>query len=171
MILRSIALACVATALTFTARAADGDPGYFAWAEAQGLVGVFASPDADFDGDGVTNLMSYAFGLDALSDDETYEKLPYRSDMGDPPEPAITFILPAHVPDDVSYIVEMSTPDGKRVEIARKNGKAAWFGAGRVTKRKLKDGSTEISVLPPLEMDVPEGENPLHLKVEFSPGT
>lgn len=173
MTLRSLACALVALSLPLAAMAAEEkDRGYFAWAEAQGLVGVFASPDADFDGNGVTNLMSYAFGLDALSDEETYEKLPYRSDVGDPPEPAITFVLPAHVPKDVSYIIEMSTEDGKTVEIARKNGGSDWFGAGKVIKTKREDGSTEISVLLPPEDDIPpDGENPLHLRVEFKPAS
>lgn len=172
MTLRSIAFAVLAVALPLAAHAAEEEKGYYAWAEAQGLVGVFAAPDFALDDDGVmTNLKAYAFGMDPLTDDDTCDKLPFLSEAGDPPEPVITFVLPKHVPQDVSYIIETKLADGKRVEIARKDGSSPWFGAARILKKQLDDGSTEVSVLLPLGLEVAKKSQPLILRVELNQAT
>lgn len=139
------------------------------WADANGLVGVFAEPDADLDTDGITNLMAYAFDLAPLNDAEAWDKLPSLAFVGEPPEPVMIFVMPPEIPRDVSYIVDMVLDDGKRVEIARKNGRGPWAGSGEISRRKLEDGCTEIMVQIPLDMDIPEGGKPLQLRVEFLP--
>lgn len=143
--------------------------GYLEWADANGLVGVFAEPDADLDTDGITNLMAYAFDLAPMNDAEAWDKLPSLAFVGDPPEPVMIFVMPPEIPRDVSYIVDLVLEDGKRVEIARKNGRGAWGGRGEVTRRKMDDGCTEIMVQIPLDMEIPEGGKPLQLRVEFLP--
>jgi hypothetical protein len=143
--------------------------GYVEWAESNGLAGAFAEPDSDLDGDGITNLMAYAFDLAPVSDPDAWEKLPSLAFVGDPPEPVMTFVLPREIPRDVSYVVDLVTEDGKRVEIARKNGRGPWKGTAEVFRRKLDDGCTEISVEVPLEVAIPEGKSPLRLRVEFLP--
>ncbi|WP_193211907.1 hypothetical protein [Luteolibacter marinus] len=143
--------------------------GYFDWAEANGLLGVFADPDADLDTDGITNLMAYAFDLAPMNDAGAWEKLPSLAFIGDPPEPVMVFVLPPEIPRDVSYVVEVVTDSGSRVEIARKNGRGAWRGAGEISRRRLDDGCTEVSVQIPLDMEVPDGRRPLRLRVEFLP--
>ena len=146
---------------------AQGD--YFEWAEANGLVGVFAEPDADFDTDGITNLMAYAFDLEPMNDADAWEKIPSLAFVGDPPEPVMIFILPLEIPRDVSYVVDVVTDAGHRVEVARKNGRGVWQGSGEISRRKLQNGGTEVSVQIPLDMDIPEGTKPLRLRVEFLP--
>jgi hypothetical protein len=148
---------------------ASAQEGYFEWANANGLVGVFAEPDADLDTDGITNLMAYAFDLAPMNDVEAWEKLPSLAFVGEPPEPVMIFVMPPEIPRDVSYVVDLVTDEGKRVEIARKNGRGAWFGAGEITRRKLEDGCTEVMVQVPLEMEIPEVAKPLVLRVEFLP--
>ena len=151
--------------------AAGEGPGrdYFEWADAHGLVGIFADPEADLDRDGITNLMAYAFDLAPVNDPDAWDKLPTLAFVGDPPEPMMTFVLPAEIPRDVSYVVDMITDEGKRVEIARKDGRGPWQGTGDISKRKLDNGCTEVTVLIPLDLSVPEGGKPLRLKVEFAP--
>lgn len=148
---------------------ASAQEGYMDWAEANGLVGVFAEPDADLDTDGITNLMAYAFDLAPISDPEAWDKLPSLAFVGDPPEPVMIFVMPPEIPHDVSYVVDLILDDGKRVEIARKNGRGAWAGSGEITRRKLDDGCTEIMVQIPLDMEIPEVAKPLKLRVEFLP--
>jgi hypothetical protein len=148
---------------------ASAQEGYLEWADANGLVGVFAEPDADLDTDGITNLMAYAFDLAPLNDAEAWDKLPSLAFIGEPPEPVMIFVMPPEIPRDVSYIVDMVLDDGKRVEIARKNGRGAWAGSGEISRRKLEDGCTEIMVQIPLDMEIPEGGKPLQLRVEFLP--
>jgi hypothetical protein len=164
---KSFVAACGLLLAGATVASAQGD--YLDWAEAQGLIGPIAEPDADLDGDGITNLMAYAFDLAPVEDPEAWEKLPSLAFVGDPPEPVITFVLPAEIPRDVSYVVDLVSGDGKRIEIARKNGRGPWQGSGEVFRRKLKDGTSEISVEIPLEMEIPEGAKPLRLRVEFLP--
>ena len=48
-------------------------------------------------------------------------------------------------------------------------GGRAWQGKGEISRRKLDDGCTEVMVQIPLDMDIPEGEKPLRLRVEFLP--
>jgi hypothetical protein len=164
---KSVAAACgLLTAGLASASAGDG---YFDWAEANGLVGVFAEPDADLDADGITNLMAYAFDLAPISDDEAWAKLPSLAFIGDPPEPVMVFVLPPEIPHDVCYVVEVVTDGGQRVEIARKSGRGAWGGIGEISRDKLDDGCTEVSVRIPLEMAIPEAAKPLRLRVEFLP--
>lgn len=142
---------------------------YFEWADASGLIGVFADPEADFDEDGITNLMAYAFDLAPMNDPEAWDKLPLLAFIGDPPEPIMIFLLPPEIPRDVSYIVELVTDSGERIELARKNGRGAWKGEGELSKQRLEDGCTEITVQVPLTFDLPEGPRPLRLRVEFLP--
>lgn len=149
--------------------AASAQEGYFAWAEASGLVGVFAQPDADLDTDGITNLMAYAFDLAPMNDAEAWDRLPSLAIVGDPPEPVMIFVMPPEVPRDVSYVVDLLLENGKRVEIARKNGRGAWAGIGEITRRKMDDGCTEVMVQIPLDMEIPDVEKPLRLRVEFLP--
>jgi hypothetical protein len=148
---------------------ASAQNGYLEWVEAHGLAGPFAEPEADLDTDGITNLMAYAFDLAPVNDPEAWEKLPALAFIGDPPEPVMTFVLPREIPRDVSYVVDLVTDDGKRIEIARKNGRGPWKGVGEVFRRKLEDGCTEISVEVPLDMAIPEGNRPVRLRVEFLP--
>ena len=149
--------------------AASGSDDYFEWADANGLVGVFAEPDADLDTDGITNLMAYAFDLAPMNDAGAWAKLPSLAFVGDPPEPVIVFVLPGEIPRDICYVVDLVTDGGQRVEIARKNGRGAWDGSGEIFRRKLADGGTEVTVQIPLDREIPEGEKPLRLRVEFLP--
>lgn len=149
--------------------AASAQEGYLEWADANGLVGVFAEPEADLDTDGITNLMAYAFDLAPMNDMEAWDKLPSLAFLGDPPEPVMIFVMPPEIPRDVSYVVDLVDDNGKRVEIARKNGRGAWTGSGEITRRKLEDGCTEVMVQIPLDMDIPDEEKPLRLRVEFLP--
>jgi hypothetical protein len=142
---------------------------YFEWAEAHGLVGVFAEPDADLDTDGITNLMAYAFDLAPIDDGDAWAKLPSLAFLGDPPEPVIVFVLPPEIPRDVCYVVDLVTDGGERIEIARKNGRGPWGGSGEIFRRKLADGTTEVTVQVPLDREIPEGPKPLRLRVEFLP--
>jgi hypothetical protein len=143
--------------------------GYFDWAEANGLVGVFAEPDADLDADGISNLMAYAFDLAPMNDDGAWAKLPSLAFIGDPPEPVMVFVLPPEIPHDVCYVVDLVTDGGQRVEIARKNGRGVWGGIGEIRRTKLDDGGTEVVVRIPLDMEIPEAAKPLRLRVEFLP--
>lgn len=143
--------------------------GYLAWADANGLLGVFAAPEADLDADGITNLMAYAFDLAPMNDAEAWDKLPSLAFLGDPPEPVMVFVMPPEIPRDVSYVVEMVDDHGRRIEIARKNGRSPWKGTGEITRRKLEDGCTEVMVQIPLDLEIPEEEKPLRLRVEFLP--
>jgi hypothetical protein len=149
--------------------AASGSDDYFEWADANGLVGVFAEPDADLDTDGITNLMAYAFDLAPMNDADAWAKLPSLAFVGDPPEPVIVFVLPGEIPRDICYVVDLVTDGGQRVEIARKNGRGAWGGSGEIFRRKLADGGTEVTVQIPLDREIPEGAKPLRLRVEFLP--
>ena len=166
---KSVFVSCSLLFAGLLPASAAGDGGYLQWASANGLVGVFAEPDADLDTDGITNLMAYAFDLAPVNDPEAWEKLPTLALIGDPPEPVMIFVLPSEVPRDVSYVVEMVTEEGTRIEIARKNGRAPWFGIGEISKRKMEDRCTEVSVQIPLELDIPEVAKPLRLRVEFLP--
>lgn len=149
--------------------AASASDGYFEWADANGLVGVFAEPEADLDTDGITNLMAYAFDLAPMNDADAWAKLPSLAFVGDPPEPVIVFVLPGEIPRDICYVVDLVTDGGQRVEIARKNGRGAWGGSGEIYRRKLADGGTEVTVQIPLDREIPEGAKPLRLRVEFLP--
>ena len=148
---------------------ASAQEGYLEWADANGLVGVFAEPEADLDTDGITNLMAYAFDLAPMNDADAWDKLPSLAFVGDPPEPVMIFVMPPEIPRDVSYVVDLVADDGKRIEIARKSGRGAWTGTGEISRRKLEDGCTEVMVQVPLDMEVPAGDKPLHLRVEFLP--
>jgi hypothetical protein len=162
-------LAAIGLLLAGLVPASAGESDYFDWADANGLVGVFADPEADLDTDGITNLMAYAFDLAPMNDPDAWEKLPTLAFIGDPPEPLMIFVLPAEVPRDVSYVVELVTDDGNRTEIARKDGRAPWKGTGEISRRKLDNGSTEVTVQIPLDLEVPESPKPLRLRVEFAP--
>lgn len=162
----AIAVLCLLVAGNVVARA---DGGYFDWAEAHGLTGEYASPEADLDEDGITNLMAYAFDLAPADDPDAWEKLPSLAFVGDPPEPVISFVLPEEIPRDISYIVDLVLADGIRVELARKSGRGAWRGPGVIFRRKLQEGGQEISVEIPLDLEIPDGERPLRLRVEFLP--
>ncbi|MCW1883326.1 hypothetical protein OKA04_01205 [Luteolibacter flavescens] len=164
---KSVVAACGLLLAGIPAASAQGD--YLEWAGANGLMGPLAEPDADLDTDGITNLMAYAFDLAPANDPDAWEKLPSLAFLGDPPEPVMTFVLPREIPRDVSYVVELVREDGKRVEIARKNGRGPWKGTGEIFRRKLDDGCTEITVETPLDMPIPEGDRPLRLRVEFLP--
>ncbi|TAE77248.1 MAG: hypothetical protein EAZ84_05100 [Verrucomicrobia bacterium] len=142
---------------------------YFDWAEANGLVGVFADPDADLDADGISNLMAYAFDLAPMNDDEAWLRLPSLAFLGDPPEPVMLCVLPPEIPRDVCYVVEVLGDAGQRVEIARKNGRGAWGGIGEIRRVRLDDGCTEVRVSMPIDMAIPELARPLRLRVEFLP--
>lgn len=154
--------------------AAEGDNApvytdYLDWADNHGLVGMLAQPDVDIDGDGVTNLMAYAFGLGPLGDPETvWDVIPSLDFLGDPPEPVLQFVLPPRPPADVTYVIEAVLADGTRVEIARKNGLTPWTGEAKVSKKPRKDGSMEITVYAPLDLELPEEGRPLRLRVEFA---
>lgn len=148
---------------------AAGEGGYFDWAGANGLLGVFAEPDADLDEDGITNLMAYAFDLAPVNDPEAWDKLPTLALVGDPPEPVMIFVLPPEIPRDVCYIVDMVTDGGRRIEIARKSGRGGWIGTGEIFRERLDDGCTRITVQIPLDMEIPEVVKPLRLRVEFLP--
>lgn len=166
---KSVLVSCGLLFASLVPATAAGEGGYFDWASANGLVGVFAEPDADLDTDGITNLMAYAFDLAPMNDPEAWDKLPTLAMIGDPPEPVMIFVLPAEIPRDVSYVVDLVTDGGKRVEIARKNGRGPWLGNGEISKRKLEDGCTEVSIQIPLELEIPEVAKPLRLRVEFLP--
>lgn len=170
--LRSVILALTAALAPLSAvKAEDFDAfgSYFEWAESHGLVGVFAAPDTDLDGDGITNLMAYAFGIDPFSGSEAWDRLPELGFHGDPPEPVLAFVLPPRIPADISYVVDCLTEDGRRVTVARKTGATPWSGSARIFTRLLKNGSTEVTILPPLEAEIPAEGKPLRLKVEFAP--
>jgi hypothetical protein len=113
--------------------------------------------------------MAYAFDLAPMNDMDAWDKLPSLAFLGDPPEPVMIFVMPPEIPRDVSYVVDLVDDDGKRVEIARKNGRGAWAGSGEITRRKLEDGCTEVMVQIPLDMEIPDEEKPLRLRVEFLP--
>ena len=169
MRLRAVVISCGLFVCGPGSALAAGDGDYFDWASANGLVGVFAAPDADLDTDGITNLMAYAFDLAPMNDADAWDKLPSLAFVGDPPEPVMVFVLPPEIPRDVSYVVDMVTEEGARVEIARKNGRSPWAGPGEISRRKLDDGCTEVTVHIPLEMEIPEVAKPLRLRVEFLP--
>lgn len=166
---KSLLTACSLLFAGLLPASAEGEGGYFDWAEDNGLVGVFAAPDADLDTDGITNLMAYAFDLAPINDEDAWEKLPTLAFVGDPPEPVMVFVLPPEIPRDVSYVVDLVTDAGNRVEIARKNGRGPWVGTGEISRQKLEDGCTEVTVRIPLELEIPEGGKPLRLRVEFLP--
>jgi len=166
---KSVVVSCGLLFASLVPASAAGEGGYFDWAGANGLLGVFAEPDADLDTDGITNLMAYAFDLAPMNDPDAWDKLPSLAFIGDPPEPVMIFVLPPEIPRDISYVVDLMTESGARVEIARKNGRDAWFGTGEVSRRRLEDGCTEVAVQIPLEMEIPEVARPLRLRVEFLP--
>lgn len=170
MRLRPVILALLAAAAPLRAEEDEAVyADYFDWAESHGLVGVFGAPDGDLDGDGITNLMAYAFGLDLLAGPEVWDLLPELAFLGDPPEPVLAFVLPRRPPADISYVVECFTETGRRAVIARKTGNLPWIGSGRIFTRLLEDGRTEVTILPPLNAEVPVEGKPLRLRVEFAP--
>jgi hypothetical protein len=145
-----------------------GSNSYMEWASAHGLAGVFAQPDADLDGDGITNIMAYAFGLEPAGDPDAWAILPSLIYVGQPPEPVLEFVIPANPRHDVSYIVDCITANGKRVEIARKSGGSPWRGSALIIKALQDDGSTDVTVIPPPEIEISESGKPLRLRVDFS---
>ena len=148
---------------------ASAQEGYLEWADANGLVGVFAEPDADLDTDGITNLMAYAFDLAPMNDAEAWDKLPSLAFVGDPPEPVMIFVMPPEIPRDVSYVVDLVLDDGKRVEIARKNGRGAWGAAGRSPGGSLTTVAPKSWCRSRWTWRFPRAGSPSKLRVEFLP--
>ena len=108
---------------------------------------------ADFDGDGVSNLIEYALGSDptltngadgpaslptALVGDSISGLLSDRL--------SLSFNLDNPNPSDVTYVIEASDDLGTWTTVASKTGTASWTWLGGGTSRIVISGTSPVSV-------------------------
>ena len=148
------------------------DTAFADWVAAYGLTDGNANTGADPNGDGISNLESYAFDLDPSGSGArfitpTTGKL---SDTGTSFD--IEFTIPASERPDLRYIIEQSTDltlgAAGWSEIKRKEGNAAWTGAATVDSTNNIDGSTTIRISSTLPLSSTPKAN-LRVKFELIP--
>jgi hypothetical protein len=101
------------------------------WQLAHDLAGAATGPDADADGDGVRNLLEYAFGMDPTIHSETPLPVPFRETVGDADYLALHW---TRLTDrtDLAYAVEVSTDLTAWTPIASSTSGQPPTGAGFV---------------------------------------
>lgn len=110
-------------------------------------------PGTDLDGDGYSNLLTYAFGF------ASHESVP----IGDRPALSMmeggvvrfTFTLPGEAPSDMRYEIERSDTLGNWITLATKDGNGFWQGPSPVNSATASDGRTRFSLV--ATMDGPSG--------------
>jgi uncharacterized protein YjiK len=108
-----------------------------------------AADDADYDHDGVGNLLEYALGLDPKTAPSASERgaLP-QAMLHDASAPelsdrlALSFQLPASIPADATYTVQASTDLVSWTDLASKTGSGSWSWLAEGQSRILTTGST-----------------------------
>ena len=116
-------------------------------------------PDGDANNDGVLNAVAYGMGY--LPSDSLptglYSRLPKSHPSQHSGRSALAFFPPSDLPSDIVFIAEVSETLGSAswLEIARKQGNAAWFGtdAGRIGLDSSSGEHTETIVEYPIAYD------------------
>jgi uncharacterized protein YjiK len=111
-----------------------------------------SSDNADFDGDGVSNLMEYALGINPTltAGANGIASLPTGL-LSDPDALLIdrltlSFNLPNPSPADISYIVESTDDLETWTAVASKTGSGAWTWLGGGTNHIVTNGTNPITV-------------------------
>ncbi|MFO7724166.1 MAG: hypothetical protein R6V45_01340 [Oceanipulchritudo sp.] len=115
----------------------------------------FASPDYDYDGDGLSNLLEYAFGTDPVRPDKA-QRRPRMNRDGENGEPYFTFVRKAGT-TDLSMTIE--TGSTLKDDWAPHNPEPEM-----VTVVDLGDGYEEVSV----KMPVPTVGNPSFVRLNVT---
>ena len=128
----------------------SGFPDYVA---GHGLTGNDALPDADPNGDGITNIEAYAFRLNPAGPfpGSWRDRLPrFTTHLGGrSTRPAITWELPSPLPNDVRFVVEESETLSGWTSIAQRTGYglgSLWIGSSSLS---ISDSGTPRTVIVP----------------------
>ncbi len=88
---------------------------------------AFQTPEADFDQDGIGNLLERALGSDPKRHDEEERSLILPSgEIGPSGHPFLAFTIPSEPHNDLTYEVQQSTDLRTWNGLARKRGKTPW---------------------------------------------
>ena len=105
--------------------------------------------DADPDGDGYSNLLTYAFGY-AANESVPAANRPFLATAESGPLRFI-FTLPADAPPDMRYQIERSDTLGSWTLLASKDGNGAWQGSVTPESETTPEGRTRFSLTAPIE--------------------
>ncbi|MFN0127503.1 MAG: lamin tail domain-containing protein [Verrucomicrobiales bacterium] len=133
--------------------------GFPQWLAAYGLV----EPDGDEDSDGAGNRLEYGLGLDPRLPDTAGLVL---TDLTPSQHLRIGFAIPAHAPEDATYIVEAgdTLAPGSWTSIATRTGNGPWSGSAMVAEAPPSGGSV-VTVLEDPEEAAAHGTRFLRLRV------
>jgi hypothetical protein len=138
----------------------DGVSTFATWMSAHGLTSTAATPTADPNGDGISNIESWLFRLNPAGPNPSAWLERRAKFTGGTTDPALTLFIPAPLPNDVLITFAQSTTLGAWSEQTRRTGfglGSLWTGTGasRVIESNQLSGRTIT-----LRASIPTGPRP-----------
>lgn len=118
---------------TVTIASDDGVTTFPNWMTAHGLTSTAADPDADPNGDGISNIECWLFRLNPAGPNPPAWLARRAAMSGGGDDPGLTFFVPAPLPSDVRIILSQSADLGSWTEQTRRTGfgtGSLWTGSG-----------------------------------------
>lgn len=145
---------------TVTIASDDGVTSFPNWMTAHGLTSTAADPDADPNGDGISNIECWLFRLNPAGPNPP-AWLERRAVMrGGGNDPGLTFLVPTPLPSDVRIIFSQSTDLGAWTEQTRRTGfglGSLWSGSGSA---RVIESSSPAGRAITLRASLPVGRRP-----------
>ena len=113
----------------------DGISTFPNWMAAHELSSTAAAPDADPNGDGISNIESWLFRLNPAGPNPSSWLARRAAFSGGEADPGLTLLVPAPLPNDVRIIFSQSTSLGAWAEQTRRTGfgtGSLWTGGGSI---------------------------------------